>query len=460
MRPQHLGRMYAAAADGRPVDRRTVVQALGVMMLQPAFDARAEEPDRPVGSFGTPPRPTLRVRDFVDGIGMNTKFKDVASQYGRTDIPLKRLQYLGVRLVREGFPARELTDRQMAGYRALAAAGGRFTFVTHNEKPIAQMVADIAAFEREFPGAVRAVEGPNELNNWPITYQGITGQTAAKSYMSGLYAAVRNDPTLSAANVLVYGATDYPAIATTADLANIHSYERNALGSHERLRTDRDEQLGAYAADPVSPPGLAPGWVVTETGYHTWVGSGYAEGVDPDTQAKLGMMLLLNVAELGGREVYWYQLLDAWGVPGNGEAAFGIFDHSGAPKPFAIALHNLTALLEDSGENAKTFAATPRPYSISGNRGSQPHNGVYHLLMQRSDGVHMLALWREGVIWDVNADCAIALAPQTTTVSLATPAARIEVHDLLSGQEPIETLERTAWVDLSLTDHPLMLKIS
>jgi hypothetical protein len=401
----------------------------------------------------------LRAHEFLDSIGMNVKFKDVASQYGNTDKVIERLQYLGVRLVREGFPARELRPQQIAAYRAFARIGGRFTFVTHNEKAVGEIVADISAFEREFPGSVKAVEGPNELNHWPITYQGQKGRAAAKNYMSDLYAAVKADRRLAAAGVLVYGATDWPAIATKADIANIHSYERNAFGSYERLRLDRDEQLKVYAMDPVLPPGRTPAWVVTETGYHTWLGSGWFEGVDPTVQAKLGLLLFFNVAKLGGRETQWYQLLDAWGAPRNGEQAFGVFDHTGKPKPLALAVHNLTAILQDKGNTVQSFATTPLSYKLSGNLGQAPHNGVYDLALQKSDGSHWLAVWREGQIWNAESDRALALPAKTTTVQLSGAPARVEIYDPITGTAPRQTLNEVQEVDLALADQLLILKI-
>lgn len=428
-------------------------------LLARVASAQERAPNVSSADPGKPAALPIRVREFLDNIGMNVKFKDVASQYGKVDKVIERLQYLGIRLVREGFPARELTTYQLAGYRAFARVGGRFTFVTHNEKAVSEIVADISAFEREFPGSVKAVEGPNELNNWPITYRGQKGSAAAKSYMSDLYAAVKADPRLVAANVLVYGATDWPAIATTADVANIHSYERNAFGSYERLRIDRDDQLRVYNTEPVFPPGRTPPWVVTETGYHTWLGSGWFEGVDPTVQAKLGLFLFFNVVRLGGRETQWYQLLDAWGAPRKGDEAFGVFDHHGKVKPLGLALRNLVTILEDKAANATTFVGVPFRYTLAGNLGQAPHDGVYDLAMQKSDGSNWLAVWREGQIWNMQSDYALPLAAKTTTVRLPGAPARIEIYDPITGTAPRETLRQAQEVDLALADQLLILKI-
>jgi hypothetical protein len=268
---------------------------------------------------------------------------------------------------------------------------------------------------------------------------------------------VKADPTLSKAGVLVYGATDWPPASTMSDLANFHSYERNAYGSHERLRLDRESTLDAFASRVVSPPGERPRWVVTETGYHTWIGSGWFEGVDAPTQAKYGLMLLLNVAELGGEEVQWYLLQDGWGMPKNGEEAFGVFDFQGQPKPLAVAIHNLMALLDDPSPEAKTFAPQPRSVTLSGNLGSEPHDGVYHLLMQKGDGRYVLAVWRESQLWDMQADKALPLAPQMTAVELAEPAENVEVYDPIAGVSPFQKLQNTARIELQLADHPLVV---
>ena len=402
-------------------------------------------------------REPLRARDFVDRLGVNTKFKDVGGLYDLVPGTIDRMRYLGVSSMREGFPARELSPRQLRGYHAFAELGGRFIFGTHNEKPVADIVADIAAFERLHPGSVKAVEGPNELNNWPISYKGLTGAAAGKAYMSDLYAAVRNDPTLSAAGVLVYGTTDFPILVTAADVMNIHPYERHGGPSHELFRQARDETAAAYSVEPTLGPDKR--WGITETGYQTWIGPDEYEGVDEETQAEYGLMSLLNAVELGALDVEWYHLQDCWGAPANGQMAFGVFDYKGAPKPLAHAIHNLTALLADPGGDARSFPIRSRPYTMSGNLGQQPFDGVYHLMMQKSDGTHMLAVWREGRLWDPKEHKRVPLSPAITTIVLGEPASKVEVFDLLKGTDPIEVLENSKQIDLMLGSSPLMLRI-
>ena len=225
------------------------------------------------------------------------------------------------------------------------------------------------------------------------------------------------------------------------------------------LRLGRDAMLAAYRADPVPTLGPNTHWVITETGYHTWIGSGWFEGVDEQNEAEYGLMLLLNIVEWGGEEAQWYHVQDAWGPPHNGEEAFGVFDHHGSPKPLAIALHNLMTLLEDRGAEAKSFVTTSRAYTLSGNLGQQPFNGVYHLMMQKSDGTYILAVWREGELWDMQTRKPISLIPQTTTVTLAKPASKVEVFDPIKSGEPEQVLVSVTQVDPSLVGHPLILKI-
>ncbi len=391
---------------------------------------------------------------------MNVRVRDLGGRYRDVGGIVRDLRYMGISLVWDGFPSSNLIPQQLRSFHVLAKAGIRFTFVTQNEKPVKEIVADIAAFEKAHPGSVHAVEGPNELNNWPITYKGLKGTRAAKSYMADLYAAVHANPILKAAGVPVYSATDYPDISTMSDVSNIHSYERAALGSHNVLRYDVDKNWVAFAKDPVTPPGVAPKWVVTETGYHTWLGSGCFEGVDGDTQAKLGVGLLLNIAQLGGLETQWYQLWDPWGPPKDGEGAFGVFDFTGAPKPLAIAIHNLAILLQDNGKDALTFTPSALPHKLSGNLGEQPNDGVYELLLGKSNGEHVLAVWREGKIWNMDEDKPIPLEPKKTTVEFAKSIAKIDLLDPLVGVAPVKTFLNVSQIDLALSDHPLLLRIS
>ena len=134
-----------------------------------------------------------------------------------------------------------------------------------------------------------------------------------------------------------------------------------------------------------------------------------------------------------------------------------MFDFQGQPKPLAVAIHNLMVLLEDSSPEAKTFAPKPRPFTLSGNLGSEPHDGVYRLLMQKGDGRYVLAVWREGELWDAKADKALPLAPQMTAVELAEPAANVEVYDPIAGASPVQTVQNAARIELQLADDPLVL---
>ena len=54
-----------------------------------------------------------------------------------------------------------------------------------------------------YPGSIIAIEGPNEVNNFAVNYEGLTGTAGAQAFQADLYAAVNASPILQ--DIPVYG---------------------------------------------------------------------------------------------------------------------------------------------------------------------------------------------------------------------------------------------------------------
>ncbi len=164
----------------------------------------------------------------------------------------------------------------LASYDGLAEAGIRFSMLAQAASP-----GEVAAAAAH-PGAVIAVEGPNEVNLWPVTHAGLTGDAAAVAYQAELLGAVHAQPGLS--GISVYNLTSWPDLAPPADFGNVHAYDWNG-----------DQPLGQLAKDVAGQRAVILGlpFVTTESGYATLpLDPGGRRGVDEATQAALTLTLL------------------------------------------------------------------------------------------------------------------------------------------------------------------------
>lgn len=399
-----------------------------------------------------------RVSDFVDSIGVNTRLAYTDGDYADISTVIKDIQYLGLSNVRDTITDGLNGSAFLASYIALAEAGIKFTIEpfsggTITDADVAAQLTLIAALETAVPGSVIAVEGANEVNNFSLTFDGVSGLAGAVALQQVLYAAVKADPLLSGVSVDYFTGYDAGTIGqgpdplTTTGLADYdtqHPYPNN--GDAPYLAVTPTIALGN------EPDGTGP-VVYTETGYSTMPGvTGY---VSEDVQAKYTLDLLMDDARNGVAETYLYQLLDAY-APGSaqGDTGFGLFDYTGAAKPVAVAIHNLTTILADNGSDAASFAPKALDYTLTG----LPATGN-SLDLQKSDGTTDIVVWAEPAIWNEATETEITAATETVTVDLGAVYQTVEVFDPLLSASPIETLTDVSSVALGISDHPLIVEV-
>ncbi|KQT60679.1 MULTISPECIES: carbohydrate-binding domain-containing protein [unclassified Aureimonas] len=392
----------------------------------------------------------VRVSDLIDTMGVATHIDYTDGQYRDIDADIAALKFLGINHVRDAAP-NPASDAFGQGHLADAAkAGLKFTFVVQGNVDPEVVVGRLHQFAAAHPGAITGIEGPNEVNNWPVTYRGLTGTAGAQAYQAALFDAVNADPLLK--NIPVLGFTDYPVHASDSDWNNIHPYPKNG-------DQPRDTVVAEAKAQAAIDPGK--GFAITEGGYHTSLSAdrnGGWEGVDEATQAKLTLNMYMDAAQQGSKITNLYQLLDAYPDHkggGDQESHFGMFRLDGSAKPVATAIHNFTTILRDAGGSAGGFKAGSLDYSVSG----LPSTG-HTYLMQKSDASFQIIAWNEPDIWDQAANRAIAAPTSTVTVSLGKTFETVQVFDPLKGTGAIQTLHNVSSVQLGLTDHPLVLQVS
>jgi hypothetical protein len=346
----------------------------------------------------------------------------------------------------------------LSSYIALAQQGIKFTFYISGTVGMttADLKAQLALIEKvnaAVPGSVVAVEGLNEINNFAFTYNGVGGLQGATNLQKDLYAAVHSNSGLSGVAVDYFTGYAAGSIAagsnpsTTAGLADYdtqHPYPNGGEAPAAWVSPSKALSNETSGAGPA---------VYTETGYSS--NGGTTGAVNADVQAKYTLDLLMDTARDGIARTYLYQLMDAYQAGSRqGDDGTGLFDSNNLSKSAATAIHDLTSILADTGSTASAFTPTTLSYSLA----NLPTTGN-SLEMEKSNGAYDIVVWNEPQIWNEATGKEITFAPTTVTLNLASTYATVELFDPLSSAAPIKTLSNVSSVQLSITDHPLIVEI-
>ena len=419
------------------------------------------------------PTTAMKADDFLKSIGVCTHITQ-----GEDD-PAKiaeSLSYAGIRGIRDD--GSENPKALQSFVDVHAKSGARVVPLPIN--------GNIAASLQEYEtlsaaGALLAVEGPNEPNNFRVTYKGERSSNKTSMpvalFQRDLYAAVKADPRL--AGVPVFHSSEaggsepdncglqfltIPAGAGAlmpdgtkyADYANTHNYvcghnlkgitEDNIAWNAEDPtlkgewdgmfveygHTWRGKGFDGYSKDQLESLPR----VTTETGWSTRTGGGgNRTAISEQEQGKLFLNLYLDAFKRHWSYTFIYMLRDS---PGQGY--WGLVDHDYQPKASGTYLHNLTTILADKSSPFKPGVFN---YSIPG----QPAT-AHDLLMQKSTGVFELAVWGEQ-----------AKGSSDVTVQLGANYPSAKVYDPTVGVTPIQTLANVSAVPLTLSDHAFIIEI-
>ncbi|MDR1886835.1 MAG: glycosyl hydrolase [Prevotellaceae bacterium] len=328
-------------------------------------------------------------------------------------------------------------------------------------------------------GALLALEGSNEPNNWGITYMGEKGGgrdswlPVAKLHRD-LYAAVRNDPDLRTypvwstcetgaqtdnaglqfLSVPEGASTLMPAGTTFADAANCHNYITHPSwhGLHNNqtwLSADPSKNCpvdGLYGNFGNTWLNHFEGYteeelarlpkVTTETGYAV----SPKDGVTEEVQARLYLNLYLSQFKRGWQYTAVYLLKGRANEPEHESYAFYTLDYK--PKQAARYMHNFTSVLADDKD-------VRRPGKLSYVICDQPET-THDLLLQKSNGHFVLVLWGERFA-DGGTD--------RISLRFGKKHRQITVYDPTVSVSAVRTFERTDSLTLDVSDHPLILEI-
>lgn len=398
----------------------------------------------------------LSASGFINSIGVNAHAGFGWTGYNNLALMVDDLEYLGVTHLRDAMGTSPAAQPVVEG---LAAAGYKFDFLVSSALPqtgttgLQKYIVSLEKFVASHPGSISAIEGLNEANHQPFSYNGSSSLSAAAQFQSALYQAVNANAALGSIPVynlsLAYndpqGYSQLGNMSGSVDYANAHAYVSTSLTPSSSIAATLSAVMTAAPGKPV---------VITETGYTTQTNTQYL-GVNETVQAKSILNTLVDAYKAGVSATYLYELFDrdSSAANTNPEANFGLFNSDGTPKLAATAIHNLTTILADDGKGGLQ-PTDPLNYTLS----NMPATGN-SMVLGKSNGAYELVVWAEPKLWNDSTDTEVSNAAQTVTVNLGGVHHTVKVYDTLTGTTAIASYTDVSTITIPVSDHPLIIEI-
>ena len=407
----------------------------------------------------------VKAIDFLNSIGVCTHISQGADNPSNV---ATSLTYGGIRNIRDDGSKNTATLQKFIDVHNTSGAKVCLLPINGN------IAASISEYEQlAAAGALLAAEGPNEPNNWHVTYLSQTSSSTTSLpiawFCRDLYSAVKADPKL--AGIPVFASSEaggsepdncglqfltIPSGAVTlmpdgtiyADYANTHNYvvkngQTSIVDNNAWNAEDPTQKLGwdglyveyghtwSAGFDGYSTSQLLTlPRVTTETGWIT-VGT---NSITEDQQGKLFLNLYLAAYKRGWSYTFIYMLRDD-AVQGY----WGLYHIDYTSKLSATYLHNLTTILADN--------TSVTPGSLNYFIPSEPVT-THDLLLQKSNGKFELVVWSERAIGSDN-----------VSVNFGSTLAMVKVYDPTAGILATQTLNNVNSVTLTVSDHPVIIEI-
>lgn len=400
------------------------------------------------------PQQVQRAATLVDGVGVQVHLRYTDGSYRDLDAVVRSLDYVGIKHIRSAVPAPHIpTSRPVSAWGRLMREGYSVIFtITGGVVNLDQAFAALPGLARSYPGAISYIEGFNEVDRAPVTWQGEKGEKAAIEAQKAIFSRVRQDPDLrdipvaDLTGVELPAADDAAAFEGRADLINMHLYPLNGKQPNDTFK-------GSTAA--VARRFGLP-LIVTEFGYSALPQKGWnLLGVNREVQARQVVNGILDSVHYGVSRVYIYELLDQKFDPQrtNREMHFGLFDNTYAPKPAATAIRNLFILLRDEDAKARSFTPSVLDADIEGLPTTAKTTAF-----QKASGRQYLVIWNEPPLWDNTTGQAREVASVPIRVRLNSAGAVENVFNPFRSETALHS-PGVRTIDLELKDEPLILEI-
>jgi hypothetical protein len=175
---------------------------------------------------------TIESSAFIADLGVNVHLNFSGTPYTNASAVQTAMQYLGLNTMRD------MGGQSASVYGTMANAGYHFDFFAPSDpyalSPTA-FASWLGSFAQAHPGAITSIEGANEVNNWPITYNGSTGLPAEAAYQQAMFNAVNADSRI--ANIPVFNLsigsgsasafTGLGNMSSAVDYGTSHAYMSN-----------------------------------------------------------------------------------------------------------------------------------------------------------------------------------------------------------------------------------------
>lgn len=416
----------------------------------------------------------IATNSFLNSIGVVTTFPDRGQPLAKT---IEMVKYCGFRWVRAGIEGlSETGPTTIQTFLDLhRETGVTFSWgLVSGGTDIRKLIDSAKVLAKA--DALLAIEGNNEPNNWGVTYQGEKGGGGAPSWLAvaklqrDLYQAVKSDPVLAeypvwtisepggqwdnvglqfltippGANTLMPEGTKY------ADYVNVHNYiyHPHSPWLMDNKAWDASDPTAANRVDGLFG-NFGVTWFKGFQGYSqeelntlprvtTETGAAVEAPITERIHALNLMSIYLAQFKRGYSYTSIYLLRDRTDEEGN--QAFGFYKPDYTPRKAAFFLHNLTTILADESHLANPGQLD---YTIE-NRTETVHD----LLLQRSDGTFQLVIWGERLV---------GLDP--IKIRFGETHASAIVYNPTVGVEPVQTLANVNSLDLSISDHPIVVAI-
>jgi hypothetical protein len=393
---------------------------------------------------------------FVDSIGINTHLHYYNTSYGDMNRVSNALDYLGVHHIRDTSPQGET---KLARLNALVDKGYDLTLALGDTRAYS-IKEQLDWIKRVKGDGLEAIEGPNESDQFALTYGGLSFPYNIRAYMWELSTRVEADPILGPAGHDVpiiqasFGRSTSPALvgdlSRYADYGNAHVYP----GRGDAPGTVYERYLsGTLATSPGHP------MVATEAGYHTAVNAPYDPyftGVSESVQAKYITRMVLEQFVHGYERTFIYELLDE--MPDSKDVSsqmnYGLFDVSGRPKPAATALARMIDLLENA-DPVQSAEGGSLNYTLSG----LPVTGE-DVLLKASGSSYYLVLWNDADGWNEATRSAISVGTSKVTIQTDQTLSRVIVHNPIDDTHVATFINSTGQgFVVQLSDSPLIVEV-
>jgi len=422
----------------------------------------------------------MKASDFLMSIGANSAVHKRGESLENT---IGFTKYTGIKWFRLGYESDIETDVLINLHKE---TGAMFSYgLASGGSDIPRLIK--GAEELAKAGALIALEGPNEPNNWSVKYLGEEGGRnfswkAVANLQSDLYKNVKNNPKLKNYPVFHIGGesgaqtdnaglqylkipenacTIMPDGTVYADFANVHNYF-----CHPSIGGIIDNMTW-HASDPTleKVPDNGGHFDNLYGNYGKMWGGGHFNGysneklinlprVTTETGVTIGSFDGAVTEDLHGKMIasmylsqFWhnykytalYILRDRTDESGN--QAFGLFDPENKPRKAAHYLHNMTFVLGKNNEYANTGELKYKIKNIS--------KTVHTLLLQKDKNEFYLVLWDERFTG----------GSDEIEIEFEKIPLNIKIYDTTLGIEPVQNPNPKKPFGLILTDHPVILEI-